>query len=120
MQNPRHELGAVELLLLAGLIAIEAAAVALFALVALRLTVARWSPPRRCGRPRLGRFQCPSLTHGRRTPAPLLLGSQVEECTDLGELKKLTSSLIRGHFSAKALICNLMLQGLEDMTRDMR
>ncbi len=45
---------------------------------------------------------------------------QVEECTDLGELKKLTSSLIRGHFSAKALICDLMLQGLEDMTRDLR
>lgn len=40
---------------------------------------------------------------------------QVEECTDLGELKKLTSSLIRGHFSAKALISNLMLQGLEDL-----
>ena len=40
---------------------------------------------------------------------------QVEECTDLGELKKLTSSLIRGHFSAKALICHLMLQGLEDL-----
>lgn len=45
---------------------------------------------------------------------------QVEECTDLGELKKLASSLIRGHFSAKALICTLMLQGLEDITRDMR
>jgi hypothetical protein len=27
----------------------------------------------------------------------------------------LTSSLIRGHFSAKALICTLMLQGLEDI-----
>ena len=40
---------------------------------------------------------------------------QVEECTDLGELKKLASSLIRGHFSAKALICTLMLQGLQDM-----
>jgi hypothetical protein len=40
---------------------------------------------------------------------------QVEECTDLGELKKLTSSLIRGHFSAKALICTLMRQSLEDM-----
>jgi hypothetical protein len=39
----------------------------------------------------------------------------VEECTDLGELKKLASSLIRGHFSAKALICTLMLQGLPDM-----
>lgn len=45
---------------------------------------------------------------------------QVEECTDLVELKKLASSLIRGHFSAKALICHLMLQGLEDMTRDLR
>jgi hypothetical protein len=45
---------------------------------------------------------------------------QVEECTDLGELKKLTSTLVRGHFSAKALICTLMLQGLDDMSRDGR
>ena len=46
MQNPRHELGAVELLLLAGLIAIEATTVVVVALVALVLTVARWSLPR--------------------------------------------------------------------------
>ena len=46
MQNPRHELGSVELLLLAGVIAFEATAVVVVALVALALTVARWSPPR--------------------------------------------------------------------------
>lgn len=46
MQNTHHELGAVELLLLAGLIAIEAAAVVVVALVALVLTVVRWSTPR--------------------------------------------------------------------------
>lgn len=45
---------------------------------------------------------------------------QVEECSDLGELKRLASSLIRGHFSAKALICTLMLQGLDDMDRELR
>lgn len=45
---------------------------------------------------------------------------QVDECSDLEELKRLSRALLRGHFSAKELICNLMLQGLEDMTRDMR
>jgi hypothetical protein len=45
---------------------------------------------------------------------------QIDECYDIEELKQLSRSLMRGHFSAKALICNLMLQGLEDMTRDMR
>lgn len=42
---------------------------------------------------------------------------QIEDCTDLGDLKKLASSLLRGHFSAKALICTLMLEGLKDMSR---
>lgn len=36
---------------------------------------------------------------------------QVEECTDLAELKKLTSSLVRGHFESRALISQLLLQG---------
>jgi hypothetical protein len=44
---------------------------------------------------------------------------QVDECSDVEELRKLSRSLLRGHFSAKALICNLMLQGLEDMSRDL-
>lgn len=35
---------------------------------------------------------------------------QVEECTDLAELKKLTSALIRGHFSSRDMICRLLLQ----------
>lgn len=41
---------------------------------------------------------------------------QIDECADITELKKLASSLIKGHFSAKALICQLMEQGLKDIT----
>lgn len=41
---------------------------------------------------------------------------QIEDCSDLLELKKLTKYLVRSHFSAKALICNLLLQGLSDFT----
>ena len=41
---------------------------------------------------------------------------QIDECTDLEELKKLARSLLKGHFSAKALICTLMEQGLRDIT----
>lgn len=36
---------------------------------------------------------------------------QIEECTDLAELKKLTSSLVRGHFESRAMICRLLLDG---------
>ena len=42
----------------------------------------------------------------------------VDHCTDLEQLKQLTRSLISGHFQAKALICTLMAQGLETMTRE--
>lgn len=43
---------------------------------------------------------------------------QIEECTDLAELKRLTTVLTRMHFSARSLICTLMEQSLQDMTRD--
>ena len=36
---------------------------------------------------------------------------QIEECTDLAELKKLTSSLVRGHFESRAMISRLLLDG---------
>lgn len=39
---------------------------------------------------------------------------QVDECTDLTELKNLTRSLVQSHFSARALISTLMLQGIEE------
>lgn len=42
---------------------------------------------------------------------------QIDECADINELKKLARSLIKGHFSAKALICQLMEQGLKDITQ---
>lgn len=38
---------------------------------------------------------------------------QVNECTDLEELKALTRSLIQGHFQARSFICQLLLQGLQ-------
>jgi len=41
----------------------------------------------------------------------------VEECGDLGELKRLARSLVHAHFSSKSLISTLMLQGLKDMER---
>ena len=43
---------------------------------------------------------------------------QIEECTDLAELKKLAAVLAKSHFSARSLICTLMKQSLQDMTRD--
>jgi hypothetical protein len=43
---------------------------------------------------------------------------QLEDCTDIAELKKLTSALIKAHFNAKALICQLMEQGLKDISRE--
>lgn len=43
---------------------------------------------------------------------------QIEDCTDLNELKKLTYVLMRSHFSARATICNLLLQGLRDMSQE--
>ncbi len=43
---------------------------------------------------------------------------QIEECTDLAELKKLTRTLIKAHFNAKTLICQLMEQGLKDISRE--
>lgn len=43
---------------------------------------------------------------------------QIEECTDLGELKKLAAVLTKSHFSGRSLICTLMEQSLRDMTRD--
>jgi hypothetical protein len=43
---------------------------------------------------------------------------QLEDCTDLAELKKLTSILIKTHFTSKALICQLMEQGLKDISRE--
>lgn len=42
----------------------------------------------------------------------------VDHCDDLEQLKQLIRSLISGHFQAKALICTLMEQGLEAMTRE--
>lgn len=42
----------------------------------------------------------------------------VDSCTDLEQLKQLTRSLVRGHFEAKALICTLMEQSLQAMTRE--
>lgn len=41
---------------------------------------------------------------------------QVEECNDITELKKLACTLLKSHFSARALICQLMEQGLKDIT----
>jgi hypothetical protein len=43
---------------------------------------------------------------------------QIDECTDLAELKKLARTLIKAHFNAKALICQLMEQGLKDISRE--
>lgn len=43
---------------------------------------------------------------------------QIEECTDFGELKRLAKVLAHSHFSSRALICTLMLQGIRDITRD--
>ncbi len=43
---------------------------------------------------------------------------QIDDCADIAELKNLARSLIKGHFSAKALICQLMEQGLKDITRE--
>ena len=43
---------------------------------------------------------------------------QIEECNDLAELKKLAVVLAKSHFSARSLICTLMEQSLQDMTRD--
>lgn len=42
---------------------------------------------------------------------------QIDECTEITELKKLARSLIKCHFSAKALICQLMEQSLKDITQ---
>lgn len=42
----------------------------------------------------------------------------VDQCNDLEQLKQLTRSLVSGHFAAKSLICTLMEQGLEAMTRE--
>lgn len=42
---------------------------------------------------------------------------EIENCTDLAELKKLAISLTRSHFSARSLICTLMEQGLRDLAR---
>lgn len=42
---------------------------------------------------------------------------QIDACTDLGELKRLTRSLVRGHFEARAMICNLLLQQAEALTQ---
>lgn len=41
---------------------------------------------------------------------------QIDDCTDLNELKNLTRVLMRSHFLAKATICNLLIQGLQDMS----
>lgn len=37
---------------------------------------------------------------------------QIETCTDLAELKKRAVSLMRGHFSSRVLIGQLLEQGL--------
>lgn len=37
---------------------------------------------------------------------------QIETCTDLAELKKLTITLMRGHFQSRAFICLLLEQSL--------
>lgn len=42
---------------------------------------------------------------------------QVDSCTDLEELKKLTRSLVSAHFQSRALICQLMEQSLQDLSR---
>ncbi|MGA0103171.1 MAG: hypothetical protein ACO3LH_05600 [Steroidobacteraceae bacterium] len=41
----------------------------------------------------------------------------VDHCDDLEELKTLSRSLIRGHFEARQLIGHLMLESLEQMSR---
>lgn len=37
---------------------------------------------------------------------------QIDECTDLHELKQLTRSLVKGHFQARGFIGELMRQQL--------
>ncbi len=43
----------------------------------------------------------------------------VDNCADLEALKQLTRQLVQGHFQARAYICVLMEQSLEDI-RDKR
>jgi hypothetical protein len=43
---------------------------------------------------------------------------QIDDCSDLTELKKLTRSLMRSHFTARAMIGNLLLQGLPGISTD--
>jgi hypothetical protein len=35
---------------------------------------------------------------------------QIDSCTDINELKKLTRSLMRSHFGARSMICDLLLR----------
>lgn len=41
----------------------------------------------------------------------------VDRCTNLEDLKKLTKLLIKGHFQSRGFIATLMKQTLDDMTR---
>lgn len=40
---------------------------------------------------------------------------QVDECTNLDELKQLTRTLVKGHFQARGFMCTLMKQQLSEM-----
>jgi hypothetical protein len=41
----------------------------------------------------------------------------VDRCTNLEDLKKLTKLLIKGHFQSRGFIATLMKQNLDEMTR---
>ena len=41
----------------------------------------------------------------------------VDRCTNLEDLKKLTKLLIKGHFQSRGFMATLMKQNLEEMTR---
>jgi hypothetical protein len=78
MQNTHHELSAVDLLLLADLIALEATTVVVVALVALVFTVARCSPQRVAVAPTptglvLAPFAHPLVAVAGEAPGPQLL-----------------------------------------------
>jgi hypothetical protein len=44
----------------------------------------------------------------------------VDRCTNLEDLKKLTKLLIKGHFQSRGFMATLMKQNLEEMTRSVR
>ena len=44
----------------------------------------------------------------------------VDRCTNLEDLKKLTRLLIKGHFQSRSFMATLMKQNLDEMTRSVR